>query len=125
MLFRWSELIILAQQEAAKAPAEPATAPPALLQFLPVILFAMILYQVLVLFPEQRREKKKRELLGSLKKNDRVVTSGGIRGIVAAVRPNDNEVVLKVDEDKDVKLTFSLSSIVEVAGPKDKEAPAS
>jgi preprotein translocase subunit YajC len=50
-----------------------------------------------------------------------VVTIGGIYGVVANVKPGEDEVVLKIDEDKDVKVRVSRSSIAQVLVPKDKE----
>lgn len=74
--------------------------------------------------PEQRRNRQKQALIGGLKKNDKVLTVGGIYGIVANVKPDEDEVVIKIDEDKDVKIRVSKSSIAQVivAQEKDKEA---
>jgi preprotein translocase subunit YajC len=59
-------------------------------------------------------------MLGALKKNDRVVTSGGIYGTVVSVEPDGDKVVLRVDDDRGIKITFSRASVTRVL----EEAPA-
>lgn len=56
-----------------------------LAQFLPLILIIAVFY-VLVLRPQQRRQKQLQETIASLKVNDRIVTTGGIIGVISAVR---------------------------------------
>ena len=67
----------------------------------------------------KRREKKEREdLFTKLKKNDEVLTSSGLIGIVAMVK--DDEVILKVDESSIVAhLRVLKSTIVQIRNPKD------
>lgn len=84
--------------------------------FLFVILFG-IMYIFLIL-PQKRREKQHRAMVSELKKNDRVVTAGGLHGIVMSVK--DDKVVLKVDDDKDVKVTVNQGSIAQVV-PKEEQ----
>ena len=58
----------------------------------------------------QRREKKRRqEMLDGMAKNDRVMTSGGIVGTIVSVK--EKEVVVKVDESTNTKMTFSKRAI--------------
>lgn len=52
-----------------------------LLSLVPFLLIFVVFYFLLIL-PQQRRQKKLREMLASLKKGDKVVTSGGIWGTV-------------------------------------------
>ena len=60
-----------------------------------------------------RREKKRREqMLSSVKKGEKVLTIGGIIGVVADVR--DDEVILRVDEHSNTKMRFTRSSIQQV-----------
>jgi preprotein translocase subunit YajC len=77
-----------------------------LLQFVPIFL---ILY-LLLIRPQQQRQKKLNEMLGKLKKGDRVVTSGGIIGIVVGV--DDNKTTLKIADD--VRVDFTKSAVVQV-----------
>jgi preprotein translocase subunit YajC len=60
-----------------------------------------------------RKEKKRREqLLASIKKGEKVLTIGGIIGTIADVR--DDEVTLRVDENSNLKMRFTRSSIQQV-----------
>ena len=61
----------------------------------------------------QRRERaKKQSMIDSMKKNDRVMTIGGVIGTVVSVK--DNEVVVKVDEATNTRMTFLKRSIQQV-----------
>jgi preprotein translocase subunit YajC len=64
----------------------------------------------------KRQEQERKTLLSALKKNDKVVTSGGIIGIVASVKEKEDEVMLKVDESSNVRLRVTRSSIVRIVG---------
>lgn len=85
----------------------------------PLILFGLIFY--FLLFRPQSREKKRRaEMLSAIKKNDRVVTIGGIIGTVSSVR--DDEITLKVDESSNTKITFSRASVQRVVSEVSGES---
>ena len=74
-----------------------------------LVLGAMIIFTVM----GQRRDRKKRQaLLGSVKKHDRVQTSGGLIGSVVEVKADT--IVLKVDESSNTRITFARSSIQQV-----------
>jgi len=51
----------------------------ALVQYSPLILLVVVFYFILIR-PQQKQQKVRKEMLGSLKKGDRVVTIGGIHG---------------------------------------------
>ena len=83
--------------------------------FLPLIALLFLVYYLMVLRPQQKGEQKKRqELLANLKKNDRVVTIGGIYGVVQNVKRESDEVVLKIDETNDTKMRVIFSAIARV-----------
>ncbi|HWE36928.1 MAG TPA: preprotein translocase subunit YajC [Isosphaeraceae bacterium] len=88
---------------------------------LPMVSVGLLFY-LLILRPNQIQERKRREELNALKKNDRVLTTAGIYGTVVSVDPEADKVVLRVDDS--VKLTFSRASItkiIDVSADKDKE----
>lgn len=90
---------------------------------LPFILMFVVMY-FLILRPQKRKERERKALLSRVKKNDRVVTGGGIHGLVTSVR--ENEVILRVDDAKDVKIKVDRSAIVavlEVFHEDDTEEP--
>ncbi len=98
-------------QQPASAPAEQALKkdpPPAWTQWGMYILLFVALYFVL-LRPKSKQEKQRVNMLNTLKKGDRIQTIGGILGTVVEVR--DDEIVVKVDETNNTKLTFSRNAI--------------
>jgi preprotein translocase subunit YajC len=91
---------------------------------LPIILIMVAFYFLLIL-PKKRQEKKERDdLFANLKKNDEVLTYSGIIGIVAQVYKDKDEVLLKVDENSNVRLRVLKSTIARIMTPKEtgKEA---
>lgn len=69
----------------------------------------VILMYLLFWRPQQKQAKRRKEMLTHIKKNDRVVTIGGIYGIVYSI--NDDEVTLKIDERNDVRIKVSRGAI--------------
>jgi len=67
------------------APAQPGGGLGLLGSLLPLILIVAVLY-FLMIMPQQRRQKKHRQMLQALKRGDRVVLSGGIFGVVSEVK---------------------------------------
>lgn len=72
-----------------------------LTNLLPLILIFVIFYFLLIR-PQQKRAKEHRQMLESLKKGDKVITSGGIYGVVEGV--GTNTVTVKIAENVKVKL---------------------
>lgn len=85
-----------------------------LLSMAPAILIIMLLYTFMIAKPQQREQKKREELIKAIKKNDRVITSGGVFGVVTSVQAENNEVTIRIDEKNDTKMRMQLSSIARV-----------
>jgi preprotein translocase subunit YajC len=92
-----------------------------LMQFLPLVIIFGIMYFLLIR-PQQQKEKERQEMLSKIKKNDHVLTTGGMYGIVTSVK--DDEVTLKVDEDQNVKVRIARSAIAGIVGAGGKSAAA-
>jgi preprotein translocase subunit YajC len=105
----------LAAQAAGGRPQGQAGPLELLLTYLPMVMIVAVAW-LLLYRPEQERMKRQREMLGSLKKNDRVVTTSGIYGTVANVDREADRVSLKVDDSGNVKISVTLSSIAKVLG---------
>jgi preprotein translocase subunit YajC len=87
-----------------------------LLLILPIpFLFYFLIWQ-----PQQKQEKKRRALIDSLKKNEKIITAGGIYGTVVSVDPAGDKLVLRIDDDKGVKMTISRSSVMKVLETTEK-----
>ena len=82
------------------------------LMWLPLVLIFGIFYFLLIL-PQQRRQKHWQQMVANLKSGDRVVTSGGLRGTIIAVK--DDAVHLRVAPDN-LRLEVQRSAVVQVAG---------
>lgn len=70
------------------------------------------LWYFLLLRPQRREQARRQDMLQALKKNDRVVTIGGIIGTVANITPDGDRVVLKIDDN--TRIPFLRSSIQSV-----------
>jgi preprotein translocase subunit YajC len=127
---------ILAQEGAAGGaagaadPAAPGATPPqdplgGILQMLPIFIILYVVFYFLMIRPQRKQQREHQELLAGLRKNDTVRTSGGIFGKVVSIEPDRDQVVLKVDENQNVRLRVLRSSIAAVLEREEKdEAPA-
>ncbi len=81
-----------------------------------VIWIGLIVFMGVFFFISTRSQKKERQktadMLSNLKKNDKVLTVGGVVGTVMNVK--ENEVVLKVDESTNTRMTFLKRAIQQV-----------
>ncbi len=102
----FSTLCLLAQQDEKKQESMPFW-----VMIVPFILI-FLLFQFMF-NPRKRDEKRKAELVSSLKKNDRIVTIGGITGTVASVSEDHAYVTIKVEDNTRIKmLATSIQSVV-------------
>ena len=74
----------------------------------PILLMVVIFY-FLLWRPQKKQQKERANLLGSLKKGQKIVTIGGIYGEI-----------VELDDEK-VELTFARSAIANVLSKKNKE----
>lgn len=79
-----------------------------LVSLVPILLIFVIFY-LLLIRPQQKRQKEHQRLLTALKKGDKVVTNSGMFGVISSINDEKNIVVLRVDND--VKMEFLKSSI--------------
>lgn len=100
--------------QGAAAAGGPASFAPTLVTF--GLVFAIFWF--LIIKPQKKQQKETQAMLKSLKKGDRVVTIGGIRGAITSVK--EDVVVLKVDDN--AKIQFSRSAIAKVLDRKSGAA---
>jgi preprotein translocase subunit YajC len=84
-----------------------------------------VLFYFLLIRPQRREQARRQEMLSAVKKNDRVITAGGIYGVVTNVHREADEVTIKVDEATNTKLRVTLSSIARIMGDEPSEDSAS
>jgi preprotein translocase subunit YajC len=90
------------------------------LGFAPLIFIFAIFYFLLIM-PQQRRQKKWQQMLNDLKTGDKVVTSGGLRGTIIALR--DDYIQLRVPPDN-LRLEVTRASVASVITAEDKNKAA-
>ena len=83
---------------------------------LPLILIFVVFYFLLIR-PQQKRAKEHRAMLGALKKGDKVITSGGVYGVIENV--GTNTVTIKIAENTKVK--FGKAYIASVRATSDED----
>ncbi len=89
----------------------------------PLILVGLC-YYLIVFRPEKQLRAQHAELLKNLKKNDRVITSGGIHGTVVNAAEGAADVVIRIDENTNTRIHVQRASISKVVTDGD-EAQAS
>lgn len=80
--------------------------------FIPLLLIIVIFYFFLIR-PQNKKQKETEKMLNALKKGDKVITIGGIHGVVSAVK--EHTVVIKVDDNCKIEFNRSAISTVELS----------
>ncbi len=86
------------------------------------VTFGLIIavFYFLIIRPQKKKEKETKDMISAVKKGDKVVTIGGIRGTVTSVK--EDTVVVKVDDN--AKIEFSKGAISSVIIKKDEKPAA-
>jgi len=95
---------------------EPSAAAPNLLTMLPMFAIVFLIFYMLVFRPQMKTQKEHERMVKDLKKNDEVVTSGGIFGTVVNVKPD--AVTLRVDEN--VRIDVEPSAVARIVKRKSQ-----
>jgi preprotein translocase subunit YajC len=77
--------------------------------FVPFIFIFIIMYFVMFR-PQKKRQEQQQKLIASLKTGDRVITNGGIHGLISNVK--DTTVIVKVADN--VKIEMEKSAVTNV-----------
>ena len=83
--------------------------PNPLLNLMPIILIFVVFYFLLIR-PQKKAQDEHKKMVANLKKNDEVITSGGIHGTIANVK--DNSITLKVDDNVKIEIQRSCISTI-------------
>jgi len=80
----------------------------------------IVIFYFLIIRPQSKKQKETQKMLAAVKKGDRVVTVGGLRGTVHAVK--DETIILRVDDN--VKMEFNRSAVASIlASAEGEQAP--
>ncbi len=63
-----------------------------------------LIFYFLVLRPQSKKRKDTKVYLESLKKGEKVVTIGGVHGVITAIRDDASTLTLKVDDDTKIEI---------------------
>lgn len=98
--------------------------------FLPFVILFFLAFQIFIA-PERRRKAEEAKMLSTLKKNDRVVTAGGIHGTVVSTSSETNTLMLRVDDNNNTRIKVNYTAIASVtdasankkeSNPKDSDS---
>jgi preprotein translocase subunit YajC len=95
-----------------------------LISILPFVAIGLLFYYLLIR-PKRQEQSRWQAMLATVKKNDRVITAGGIYGVVTNVHREADEVTIKVDEATNTKLRVTLSSIARILGDEPSDESSS
>jgi preprotein translocase subunit YajC len=100
----------------------PAAQPPSGLAGMNTLIyggFFMLIFFMLIIRPQQKKQKELERLVSTLKTGDKVVTSGGIHGIVANIK-DGTTLSLKIADN--VKIEVDKSAVTALENDKDSSA---
>ncbi len=80
-----------------------------IINLLPLV-FIFVIFYFLLIRPQKAKQKEHQKMLQALKKNDEVVTAGGIYGTVVNVK--DTTVILRVDDNVKIEIQKEFISVV-------------
>lgn len=112
--------MLISSAYAQAAGAAPAGLESQIMSFAPLVLIFVVFYFLLIR-PQQKRMKQHKEMLGSIRRGDRIVTNGGLIGSVNKV-VNDNELILEIADGVRVRVMRNMiASVVAKTEPADAD----
>ena len=91
--------------------------------FLMVIIFGLMWF--MFIRPQRKQEASRRAMIASVRKNDRIVTTGGILGVVTNVKEQEEEVTIKIDEGGNTRVKLNRTAIARVVSDDDGKSKES
>ncbi len=82
-----------------------------LMQFAPLVLIFIVFY-FLMIRPQQKRQKEHQAMVRAAKRGDRVVTSGGIIGVITKANDTDSDVEVEIAQGVKVRVVRTAISDV-------------
>jgi preprotein translocase subunit YajC len=103
-------------------PAAPAPEDPfGPLRIVIPLSIVMVLFYLMMIRPQKRKEQELRDQVNAVKENDRVITIGGIYGVVTNVQRDAQRVTVRVDESTGTKLRLNMTAIARVLTAEEQE----
>jgi preprotein translocase subunit YajC len=79
----------------------------------------LVLFYFMMIRPQRKQKIDREQMLSALKKNDRVVTVGGLFGTIVNVQNEGGRVTIRVDESTNTKIVVMRDSILRVVNDDD------
>ncbi|NOY29610.1 MAG: preprotein translocase subunit YajC [Planctomycetes bacterium] len=112
MIANHEGLLLLAQEGETLSPFGGMMVPMAII---------MVLFYFMILRPQKNKEQSFRSMIDGLKEKDRIVTIGGIHGVVTNVQRDRDEVIVRIDESTGTKIRIGSSAIARLVTDDDKK----
>ncbi len=83
-----------------------------------LLMLAVLLFFFIVIWPQQRQAKTQQmaheKALAGMKKNDRVITSGGIHGVIIQANADEPVITIRIDEISGARMTVNRDAVAKV-----------
>ena len=83
-----------------------------------LLMLAVLLFFFIVIWPQQRQSKTQQmahdKALAGMKKNDRVITSGGIHGVIVQANADEPIITIRIDENSGARMTVNRDAVAKV-----------
>lgn len=116
----FSSLLLLA--ETVPAAPESGAAAGGISPILNMVVWMAILFGFLWFFmirPQQNAQRQRQTMWDGLKVFDKVITNGGVHGVITQMNPEEGTLVLRVDESANVKIKLEISCVAVVLSEKE------
>ncbi len=106
----------------AFAQAAGAPAGTSFVQFVPLVLIFVVFYFLLIR-PQQKKLKEHKAMLEAVRRGDRVITNGGIIGLVTKVNAEKRELTVEIAENVRVQVAQDMiTSVISKTEPVSDKA---
>lgn len=78
--------------------------------FLPQIIIIGLIFYFIVIRPEKKKQKTHKDKLENLKKNDQIVTAGGVHGTIVNIK--EKTVILRIDDSAKMEIDKDAVAVV-------------
>ena len=83
-----------------------------------LLMLAVMLFFFIVIWPQQRQAKNQQlaheQALAGMKKNDRVITTGGIHGVIIQANSDEPVITIRIDENSGARMTVNRDAVAKV-----------
>ena len=78
---------------------------------IPMFVLLGLMFWFMILRPQRRQKREHEQELKALQKHDRIVTAGGILGTIVTIKPDSDEITIRIDETTNTRMRILRSAI--------------